>query len=82
MTRSTYQVIPFFVRRAGDEPNEWPGGFLNEDDISICLCFQNSISKQFIFSYILRKNIKISYNHTYVFLIAKQIDLALLFLIF
>ena len=81
MIGNAYQFLLFFVRRTRNRSYDWLRQFLNEYDVKIYLCFQNRISKQVIFSDILRKNIKISYNHICVLLIAKQINLALLFLI-
>ena len=81
MIENTYQFLLFFVRRTRNRSYDWLRQLLNEYDVKIYLCFQNRISKQVVFPDILRKNIKISYNHICILLIAEQIDLALLFLI-
>ena len=80
MIGNIYQFLPFFVRTRNSS-YDWPRQLLNEYDVEIYLCFQNNVSKQVVFPDILRKNIEIPYNHICTLLTAKQIDLALLFLI-
>ena len=81
MIGNVYQILPFFVRRTRNRSYDWPKQLLNEYNVEIYLCFQNSVSKQVVFLDILRKNIEIPYNHICILLIAEWIDLALLFLI-
>ena len=78
MVGNAYQFLSFFVRKTRNRPYNWLRQFLNEFDVKISLCLQDSIGKQIVLANVLRKDIDFFYNHSWVLLTAEWINLFLL----